>query len=164
MHFYCQHHLNTKIQKHIYFLAYNYKTKKYLSRIILTLLHCDLFYSHHHILFYLHLHLVRDNHSVELGTQDKEVVLQVAWRRTTRAFLILPREFDIKPRVPSWGKFTLVTKLCTWSPDELAPLFSVIKSIFWRRCQGTKEIIHNCYLHRVKAIHRREIFFTRRAT
>jgi hypothetical protein len=33
---------------------------------------------YHHILFYLHLHLVLDNHSVELGTQDKEVVLQVA--------------------------------------------------------------------------------------
>jgi hypothetical protein len=32
-------------------------------------------YLHYHILFYLHLHLVLDNHSVELGTQDKEVVL-----------------------------------------------------------------------------------------
>jgi hypothetical protein len=29
-------------------------------------------------LFYLHLHLVLDNHSMELGTQDEEVVLQVA--------------------------------------------------------------------------------------
>jgi hypothetical protein len=99
---------------------------KYLSRIISTLLHCYLLYLHHHILFYLHLHLVLDNHSVELGTQHKEVVLQVAWRRTMRAFSTILREFDIKPRVPSWGKFTLSTTLYTWSPDELAPLLSVI--------------------------------------
>jgi hypothetical protein len=78
MHFYFQHHLNPKRQKHIYFLAYTYKTQKYLSRIIFTLLHCYLLYLYYHILFYLHLHLVLDNHSVELGTQDKEVVLQVA--------------------------------------------------------------------------------------
>jgi hypothetical protein len=49
----------------------------YLSRIIFILLHCYLFYVYH-ILFYLHSHLVLDNHSVELGTQDKEIVLQVA--------------------------------------------------------------------------------------
>jgi hypothetical protein len=29
--------------------------------------------------------------------------------RTKRAFSIVPQEFDIKPRVPSWEKFTLVT-------------------------------------------------------
>jgi hypothetical protein len=28
---------------------------------------------------YLFWNLVLDNHSVELGTQDKELVLQVAW-------------------------------------------------------------------------------------
>jgi hypothetical protein len=61
-----------------------------------------------------------------VGAQDKEVVLHVAWRRTTRAFSTVPRKFDIKPRVPSWGKFTLTTTLCTWSPDELTPLLRVI--------------------------------------
>jgi hypothetical protein len=66
---------NTKTH---YLLVYNYKTPKYLSHVIFTLLHCYLLYLHHHILFYLYLHLVLDNHSVELGTQDKEVVLQVA--------------------------------------------------------------------------------------
>jgi hypothetical protein len=83
----------------------------------------------YHILFYLHLHLVLDNHSVELGTQDEEIVLQVAWRRTIGAFLTVPWEFDIKPRVLSWEKFTLATTLCTWSPNELAPLLSVIRPL-----------------------------------
>jgi hypothetical protein len=74
---------------------------------------------------------VLDNHSVELGTQDKKVVLQVASRRTTRAFSTVPREFDIKPRFPSWGKFTFATTLYTWSPDELASLLSVIMRHFY---------------------------------
>jgi hypothetical protein len=98
----------------------------------------------YHISFYLLLHLVLDNHSVELGTQEKEIVLQVAWRRMSGAFSTVPREFDIKPWVLLWGKFTLARTLCTWSPDELAPLLSVIKTIFWCHCQGTKKSIHNC--------------------
>jgi hypothetical protein len=68
---------NLQIQKHIYFLAYKYKTQKYLSRIIFTLLHYYLLYCISY-LFHLYSHLVLENHSVELGTQDKEVVLQVA--------------------------------------------------------------------------------------
>jgi hypothetical protein len=43
-----------------------------------------------------------------------------------KAFSTVPREFDIKPRVPLWGKITLATTLCTWSPNELATLLSVI--------------------------------------
>jgi hypothetical protein len=50
-----------------------------------------------------------------------------------RAFSTVPREFDIKPRVSSWGKFTLATTLCTWSPDELAPLLSVISGVHRQR-------------------------------
>jgi hypothetical protein len=80
-----------------------------------------------------------DNHSAELGTQDKEIVLQVACRRRSGAFSSVPREFDIKPRVLSWAKYTLATTLSTWSPNELEPLLSVIKTIFWRRCWGTKK-------------------------
>jgi hypothetical protein len=34
-----------------------------------------------------------------------------------------------KYRVSSWGKFTLATTLCTWSPNELAPLLSVINPL-----------------------------------
>jgi hypothetical protein len=48
MHFYFQHYFILKIQKHIYFLAYTYKTQKYLSRIIFTLLHYYLLYLHYH--------------------------------------------------------------------------------------------------------------------
>jgi hypothetical protein len=68
---------------------------------------------------------VLDNHSVELETQEQGIILQVAGRRTMRAFLTVPREFDINPEFPSWGKFTLATTLCTWSPN-LAHLLSVI--------------------------------------
>jgi hypothetical protein len=68
---------------------------------------------------------VLDNHSVELGTQERGIVLRVPGRRTIRAFLTVPREFDISPEFPSWGKFTLATTLCT-SP-HLAHLLSVIK-------------------------------------
>jgi hypothetical protein len=56
---------------------------------------------------------VLDNHSVELETQDEKIVLQVAWRRTRRAFSTVPREFDIKPQISLWGKFTLATTPCT---------------------------------------------------
>jgi hypothetical protein len=61
------------------FLAYTTKTQKHHYRIIFTLLHCYLLYcTAYRILFYLHLNLVLDNLSVELGTQDKEIILQVA--------------------------------------------------------------------------------------
>jgi hypothetical protein len=98
-----------------------------------------------HIIFYFYLllHLVFDNHSEELGTQDKEIFLQVAWRRTSRAFLTVPREFDIKPWVLSWGKFTLATTLYTWSPDELTPLLCVINHPkFLSNCIKTTWIHH----------------------
>jgi hypothetical protein len=40
-----------------------------------------------------------------------------------------------KPRVPSWGKFTLATTLCTWSPNEVAHCLvsSVSLANFWFR-------------------------------
>jgi hypothetical protein len=43
------------------------------------------------ILFYLHSHLVLDNHSVELGIQEKEIVLQVAWRERRELFRLFPK-------------------------------------------------------------------------
>jgi hypothetical protein len=33
---------------------------------------------------------VLENHSVELGTQDKEIVLQVAWRERGELFRLFP--------------------------------------------------------------------------
>jgi hypothetical protein len=96
-----------KYKKHIYFLAHTTKTQKHHYRIIFTLLYYYLLNCIcYHILFYLYLHLVLDNHSVELGTQDVEIVLQVAWRRMSRYFSTVLQEFGIKPRVPLWGKFT----------------------------------------------------------
>jgi hypothetical protein len=128
---------NTKI--YLLSCTHNPNPKKHYYRIIFTLLHCYLLYrTAYHIYFNLHSHLVLDNHSVELGTQERGIVLQVAQRRTTRAFATVPREFNINPE----GNFTLATTFCTWSPN-LAHLLSVIKTIFWRRCRGTKESIHN---------------------
>jgi hypothetical protein len=81
---------------------------------LFTLLYCYLLYrTAYHIYFCLHSHLMLDNHSVELGTQERGIILQVAGRRTSRAFLTVPREFDINPEFPSWEKFTLATTLCT---------------------------------------------------
>jgi hypothetical protein len=57
---------------------------------------------------------------VELETQERGIVLQV-----DKSFLAIPQEFDINPKFPSWGKFTLSTTLCTWIPN-LAHLLSVI--------------------------------------
>jgi hypothetical protein len=62
---------------------------------------------------------VLDNHSVKLRTQDKEIVLQVAWREWESFFDCSPR-VQYKPRVSSSGKFTLAITLCTWSPNEVA--------------------------------------------
>jgi hypothetical protein len=43
---------------------------------------------------------VFENPSVELGTQDKKIVLQVALTRMKRAFMTVLREFDINPKFP----------------------------------------------------------------
>jgi hypothetical protein len=54
-------------------------------------------------------------------------LLEEEWRELLRLF---PR-VQYKPRVHSWGKFTLATTLCTWSPN-LAHLLSVISyNIFY---------------------------------
>jgi hypothetical protein len=66
----------------------------YYIVIYFTVLHI-IFY------FYLHSHLVLDNHSMELGTQEWGIILQVAGRRTMRGFLTIPREFDINPEFPN---------------------------------------------------------------
>jgi hypothetical protein len=60
-----------------------------------------------------------------VGNTRTRNCLQVARIRMTRAFSTVPWEFDINPEFPSWGKFTLATTLCTWSPN-LAHLLSVI--------------------------------------
>jgi hypothetical protein len=84
-------------------LAYTTKTQKHHYRIIFTLLHCYLLYRiAYHILFYLHLHLVFDNHSVELKKQDEKIVLQVAWRRTIGAFWLFPESLILNPELPHW--------------------------------------------------------------
>jgi hypothetical protein len=91
----------------------------YLSRIIFNLLHFYLFYWISY-LFYLHSHLVLDNHSMELGTQYKENCF-VGCLKNDASFYDCSSRVRYKPRVFSWGKFTLATTLYTWSPNKLAP-------------------------------------------
>jgi hypothetical protein len=59
--------------------------------------------------------------------------------------LTVPREFDIKPRVPSWGKFTLAKTHYTCSPNKLAPLLSVIREVedFMRQCAVCHQVKHS---------------------
>jgi hypothetical protein len=67
---------NTKIT--FTFCSYTQNTKAaLLYRISFSLLYIIYFFLLFYLL-YLFRNLVLDNHSVELGTQDKELVLQVA--------------------------------------------------------------------------------------
>jgi hypothetical protein len=89
-----------------------YKSKQLKGNIITTsylLYFIVIYFTVLHIIFYfyLHSHLVLDNHSVEVGTQERGNVLQVTRRRTTRAFATVSREFDINPEFPR-GKILLL--------------------------------------------------------
>jgi hypothetical protein len=150
-HFYFQHYLILKIQKYIYFIVFTYKTQKYLYCIILVVYYLSLPYTHHIyfiasiILFYLHSHLVLDNHLMELRTQDKEIVLQVAWRERRERFWLFPGS-RYKPRVSSWRKFTFAITLCTWNTNEMAHCLvsSHAQEVLLDRRDGQLAVIHLC--------------------
>jgi hypothetical protein len=112
---------------HTYTKPKNIITASYLHYCIviyLTVLHI-IFY------FYLHSHLVLDNHSVELGTQEQGICFADCSKKNDKRFCDCSPRFRYKPRVCSWGKFTLATTLCTWSPN-LARLLNVINlSVSW---------------------------------
>jgi hypothetical protein len=78
----------------------------------------------HHYLLYLHLHLVLDNHSVELGARKFFYkLLEEERQELSRLFL---ESSILNPEFPCGENLLLQTTLCTWSPHELAPLLSVI--------------------------------------
>jgi hypothetical protein len=100
------------------------------KNIIITsyLLYCIVIYFtvlHNIFYFYLHSHLMLDNHSVELGTQERGKYFAGCSKKNDGSFCGCSPRVWYKPRVSSWGKFTLATTLCTWSPN-LAHLLSVI--------------------------------------
>jgi hypothetical protein len=70
-------------------------------------------------LFSLHSHLMLDNHSVGLETQDKDIVCRLLDKNEESFFDCSPR-VRYKPWVSSWEKITLATTLCTWSSNEVA--------------------------------------------
>jgi hypothetical protein len=85
----------------------------YIIALLFILLH-SLFY------FTYIQHLVLDNHSVELGTQDKEFFFGRLHNENKESFFNYSPRVRYKSRVSSCGKFTLATTLCTWSPKEMA--------------------------------------------
>ena len=136
----------------LYFSAtINKNTKTYLLSANInknpkrTLLFCYLLLCYFIYCFYLSLiilirNLVLDNHTVELGAQDKNFVLQVA-RRGWRRSALDPRVFDINPRVTLVGKTRLLHHSAlgvptswhsqSWCHQEyfLAPLPGIYSSI-----------------------------------
>jgi hypothetical protein len=79
---------------------------------------------------------VLDNHTVELGAQDKDIALQVAKQGWKKLRLCSPR-VRYKHRVTIVGKISLTATLCTWSPSEVTHLLYCHQEIFWHRCRGT---------------------------
>jgi hypothetical protein len=104
------------------------KPKNIITASYIYLLYCIVIYfTVLHIIFsfYLYLHLVLDNHSMELGTQEQGIWFADCSKKNDKSFCNRSPRVRYKPRVPSWGKFTLATTLCTWSPN-LAHLLSII--------------------------------------
>jgi hypothetical protein len=62
---------------------------------------------------------VLDNHTVELGTQDKNFALQVARRAEEESRLYHFPRVLYKPSIHPCGEKKLATILCTWSPTEV---------------------------------------------
>jgi hypothetical protein len=71
---------------------------------------------------------VLNNHTVELGTQGKDLVLQVAWQGQVELFWLFPESSILNPESPLWGKFSCYITL-QLEPNELAHLFSVISRL-----------------------------------
>lgn len=78
-----------------------------------------------------------DNHTVEFCTQGFILFCRIAIIRGETTLFSIPREFDITLESPLWGKYSVDTTLCTWSPN-------FIKTSFWRRCRGFGRASHNC--------------------
>jgi hypothetical protein len=70
---------------------------------------------------------VLDNHTVDLGAQDKELDLQVDWHGPKKHFWLFPDSLILNLTHPC-GENSLATSVCTWNPNNLAHLLSVIGS------------------------------------
>jgi hypothetical protein len=79
---------------------------------------------------------VLDNHTMELGAQDKDIALQVA-KQGWKKLCLCSLRVRYKHRVTIVGKISLTATLWTWSPREVTHLLYCHQEIFWRRCRGT---------------------------
>jgi hypothetical protein len=73
-----------------------------------------------HLLFYFTYikHLVLDIHSVELGTQEKEIVLQVAWRERRELFWLFPESSISTPSYPHGENLLLLQHFALGDPTK----------------------------------------------
>jgi hypothetical protein len=78
---------------------------------------------------YLFQNLVLDNHSMELGMQDKEFVLQVASRERRELFRMFPESSIFTPSHPCGKNYSCYNTLHLKS-QRSGTLLSVIKTIF----------------------------------
>jgi hypothetical protein len=90
----CTHNQNpkTSLSHHIYFIA-----------LLFTLPYCTSYF----IFTYIY-NLCLTTTRWSWGHNNEEIVLQVARRRTMRAFVTVPREFDINPEFPRGKKLLLL--------------------------------------------------------
>jgi hypothetical protein len=49
---------------------------------------------------------VLDNHTVELGAQDKELALKVAGQGLKKLHMLFPESSILNPKSPLWEKFS----------------------------------------------------------
>jgi hypothetical protein len=106
--------IKSEIQKHIYFFCNHLKNPKtrlpyFFSFIIALVIYCITCILLHLLFYFTYIqHLVIHNHSVELGIQDKEIVLHFCLTKIKRASSTIPQEFDINPELSSWGNLLLL--------------------------------------------------------
>jgi hypothetical protein len=103
-----------KYQKYIYFLQLQQKPKNifticYSLHSSFSLLSCILLIV---ILFHFtNTEALLDNHTVELGAQDKETCFEGCWTRLEEASPLFPGSLILNPKSLLWGKFSYYNTL-----------------------------------------------------
>jgi hypothetical protein len=111
-----------KIQKHVYFFAYTTKTQKYHYHSIFTLLYC--------ISYYLHSHLVLDNHSVSWGHKNKELFCRLLEEERAELFQQFPKSSILTPSFPHGENLLLLQHSALGVPTWHTCLVSLVQLLF----------------------------------
>jgi hypothetical protein len=115
--------IKSKNTKHIYFLAIISKTPlPYCISRIIALVYFIASYLFYCICYFILLTfntLCLTTIRWSWGCNTRSLFCRLPDENEERFFECYPR-VRYKPWVSSWGKFTLATTLCTWSPNEVA--------------------------------------------